>query len=65
MERRDGGEVHWMCVDGSGTMVRGDEIIVIGVGDTVVNRAGVIQRLENPGPGALQMIEVSISKAMG
>lgn len=62
LEHREGGAVHWMCVAGRGTIARGDETLVIGVGDTVVNRAGVIQRLENSGPGALWMLEVSIGK---
>ena len=65
LEHRDGGAVHWMCVAGCGIIARGDETSVIGVGDTVVNRAGVIQRLENSGPGALRMLEVSIGKVTG
>ena len=65
LKHREGGAVHWMCVDGGGTIARGDETLTIGVGDAVMTRAGVIQRLENPGPGALRMIEVSIGKVTG
>lgn len=51
---------HWVVVEGTAKVTRGEEESVLGPNQSTYIPKGVVHRLENPGPGPLHIIEVQV-----
>lgn len=56
---------HWIVVQGTGVVVRGDEEITLSVNESIYIPIGVKHRLENPGIIPLEIIEVQTGDYLG
>ena len=56
---------HWVVVDGTGKIVRGDETLLLGPNQGTYLPIGMHHRLENPGKVALHLIEVQAGSYLG
>ncbi len=55
----------WVVVRGVARVTCGDEVSELREGDAIRIPLGAVHRLENPGPGPLQVIEVQIGDYLG
>lgn len=51
---------HWVVVQGTATVTRGEEESVLQTNQSTYIPKGVVHRLENPGPGPLHIVEVQV-----
>ncbi len=56
---------HWVVVAGTARVTRGDDVITLGVNESIYLPAGTKHRLENPGSEALSVIEVQSGSYLG
>lgn len=56
---------HWVVVEGRGRVTRGGETLALGPGEAVHIPARTAHRLENVGPGPLQIVEVQNGEYLG
>ena len=56
---------HWIVVRGAARVTRGDDVFVVPENRSVHIPAGARHRLENPGPGPLDLIEVQVGDYLG
>lgn len=56
---------HWVVVQGTGLVTRGDEEVVLSVNESVYIPIGMTHRLENPGVIPLEIIEVQTGDYLG
>jgi len=56
---------HWVVVRGTARVTRGDETFTLRASQSTYIPKGVRHRLENPGPGQLELIEVQTGSYLG
>ena len=56
---------HWVVVRGAARVTRGEEVFTVSENQSVHIPTGVKHRLENPGPGPLDLIEVQVGDYLG
>lgn len=56
---------HWVVVQGTGRITRGEEVFTLGENESTYIPRGVQHRLENPGRLELQLIEVQVGSYLG
>lgn len=56
---------HWVVVNGTAKVTRGEEVITLGENESVYIPIGVTHRLENPGAEDLHVIEVQSGSYLG
>jgi mannose-1-phosphate guanylyltransferase/mannose-1-phosphate guanylyltransferase/mannose-6-phosphate isomerase len=56
---------HWVVVNGSALVTRGNEEVVLGENESIYIPRGVVHRLENPGKVLLSLIEVQSGEYLG
>jgi len=56
---------HWVVVEGSAVVTRGEETMLMGENESVYLPLGTTHRLENPGKIALRLIEVQSGSYLG
>ncbi|MGQ0662910.1 MAG: mannose-1-phosphate guanylyltransferase/mannose-6-phosphate isomerase [Pseudomonadota bacterium] len=56
---------HWVVVRGTARVVRGNETMTLGENMSIHIPGGSVHRLENPGPGPLEVIEVQSGHYLG
>ena len=56
---------HWIVVRGTARVTRGDETFALHANQSTYIPKGVKHRLENPGPGQLELIEVQTGTYLG
>jgi mannose-6-phosphate isomerase-like protein (cupin superfamily) len=57
-------EEHWVIVKGRARVTRGDEVLELARNDAVFIPVETAHRVENPGPGPLELIEVQIGERL-
>ena len=56
---------HWVVVNGTARVTRGEETLTLVENESTFIPLGVVHRLENPGPGPLNLIEVQSGGYLG
>ena len=56
---------HWVVVQGTGLVTRGDEEVILSVNESIYIPIGMKHRLENPGVIPLEIIEVQTGDYLG
>ncbi|RLA42363.1 MAG: mannose-1-phosphate guanylyltransferase/mannose-6-phosphate isomerase [Gammaproteobacteria bacterium] len=56
---------HWVVVQGTGRVTRGDEEVILSVNESIYIPIGMAHRLENPGIIPLEIIEVQTGDYLG
>ena len=56
---------HWVVVQGTGLVTRGDEEVMLSVNESIYIPIGMMHRLENPGVIPLEIIEVQTGDYLG
>ena len=56
---------HWVVVQGTGLVTRGDEEVILSVNESIYIPIGMAHRLENPGIIPLEIIEVQTGDYLG
>jgi mannose-1-phosphate guanylyltransferase/mannose-1-phosphate guanylyltransferase/mannose-6-phosphate isomerase len=56
---------HWVVVNGTARVTRGEQTLILHENESTYIPAGMAHRLENPGPGPLRLIEVQSGGYLG
>ena len=60
MQKHKQGAGHWVVVQGTAKLTRGEEESLLQPNQSTYIPKGMVHRLENPGPGPLRLVEVQI-----